>query len=130
MSWTRSARLEQDLRVTASRLRQIASPSELEQLPATLGSVFEDADQIQVDQAREMGLMTKSRLTTRARKIASALRRLDDGVYGLCAECGERIKPARLKALPEVETCIGCQDAIERWGRAQSTSQFWLDTAA
>lgn len=77
-----------------------------------------------------MGLMTKSRLITRVRKIASALRRLDDGVYGLCAECGESIKPARLKALPEIETCIGCQDAIERWGRAQSTSQFWLDTAA
>jgi RNA polymerase-binding transcription factor DksA len=32
-------------------------------------------------------------------------------------ECEERISPARLQALPEVQTCVRCQDRIERLGR-------------
>jgi RNA polymerase-binding transcription factor DksA len=32
-------------------------------------------------------------------------------------ECEEPIAPARLRALPEVLTCVRCQDRIERLGR-------------
>jgi DnaK suppressor protein len=42
---------------------------------------------------------------------------MDSGDYGTCVECGEPIKPARLMALPEVETCVACQEKIERFGR-------------
>jgi len=38
----------------------------------------------------------------------------DDGERLCCEECGEPIAPARLKALPEVTTCVRCQDRIER----------------
>jgi len=37
-----------------------------------------------------------------------ALARLDSGSYGICANCGEAIAPARLDALPAAELCIGC----------------------
>jgi DnaK suppressor protein len=42
---------------------------------------------------------------------------LNDGEYGQCVECGEAIAPARLRAMPEVPTCVTCQDRIERFGR-------------
>ncbi|MGH7278707.1 MAG: TraR/DksA family transcriptional regulator [Candidatus Rokuibacteriota bacterium] len=106
-------RLEHDLRLTVSRLRQIAGPDELEDLPASIGSIFDDADSIQVEQAREMGLMTKARLVQRANAIAAALRRLETGAYGVCVECSDTIKPARLLAMPEVQTCVPCQEEIE-----------------
>ena len=120
-------RLERELRMTASRLREISRPDELEELPASLGSIFDDVDKIQIDQTREMGLMTKGRLVQRANRLVGALKRLDVGSYGQCMECGDAIKPARLKALPEVETCLVCQDQLERLNRGSS---FWDKKAA
>jgi RNA polymerase-binding transcription factor DksA len=120
-------RLESELRTTASRLRVIARPDELEELPASLGSIFDDVDKIQIDQTREMGLMTKGRLVQRANRLVSAIKRLEAGSYGECVECGDTIKAARLKALPEVETCLVCQDQIERMSRGPG---FWDKKAA
>jgi DnaK suppressor protein len=34
--------------------------------------------------------------------------------HTLCADCGEEIEPARLKALPFAVRCIGCQAKKER----------------
>jgi DnaK suppressor protein len=107
-------RLEQELRTTMSRLRLVAGPSDLEDLPPSIGSIFDDSDNIQVEQAREMGLVTKARLIARVNKIAAALGRLDRDEYGLCVECGKPIVPARLRAMPEVATCVPCQEQLER----------------
>jgi RNA polymerase-binding transcription factor len=120
-------RLEKELKMTATRLREISRPDELEELPASLGSIFDDVDKIQIDQTREMGLMTKGRLVQRANRLVSALKRVEAGTYGECVECGDTIKAARLKALPEVETCLICQDQIERMSRG---SGFWNKKAA
>ena len=120
-------RLEKELKMTATRLREISRPDELEELPASLGSIFDDVDKIQIDQTREMGLMTKGRLVQRANRLVSALKRVEAGTYGECMECGDTIKAARLKALPEVETCLICQDQIERMSRGNG---FWDRKAA
>lgn len=47
-------------------------------------------------------------------RIVGALRRLDDGRYGACIECGIAIEAARLFALPETETCFECAEDVER----------------
>jgi DnaK suppressor protein len=44
----------------------------------------------------------------------AALRRLEQGVYGLCIDCGLEIDPARLQAGPSVARCIACQSKLER----------------
>src|SRR5690606_36479873 len=46
--------------------------------------------------------------TQRLADIAAALERLDAGTYGVCANCGEAIAPARLEARPYARTCISC----------------------
>lgn len=43
-------------------------------------------------------------------KITFALRRLDDGSYCNCANCGAPIPMARLMAKPSVSLCISCQE--------------------
>jgi DnaK suppressor protein len=53
--------------------------------------------------------------------LSAALDRLNEGQYGTCVECGEAIAPARLQALPEVQTCVRCQDRIERYGKQLAT---------
>jgi DnaK suppressor protein len=45
--------------------------------------------------------------------IDAALRRLDEGTYGECAECGTDIPAARLKALPFAVLCVNCQEQAE-----------------
>jgi DnaK suppressor protein len=46
-------------------------------------------------------------------KIDAALRRLDDGTYGDCFECGDEISEARLRALPFAVRCKDCEEARE-----------------
>ena len=47
-------------------------------------------------------------------QIATALRRVDAGTYGQCADCGERIDERRLRALPATPFCTACQAIHER----------------
>lgn len=49
--------------------------------------------------------------------IDKALVRLDEGVYGECEECGEKITDARLKAIPWAPLCIECQEEKEEIAR-------------
>lgn len=113
-------RLEQDLRVAVGRLRQAGGAAALEDLLGPAGEHLAYADEVDVIQAnerREIGFATRELLVERVNRIAAALERLDAGEYGQCVECGETIAPARLRALPEVTTCVRCQDRLERVGR-------------
>jgi len=46
-------------------------------------------------------------------QVNEALKRLDDGEYGICTECEEPIAEARLKALPYATLCIQCAEEAE-----------------
>jgi DnaK suppressor protein len=46
-------------------------------------------------------------------KVNEALRRLDEGTYGNCFECGDEIANARLRALPFAVRCKDCEEARE-----------------
>src|SRR5881628_868740 len=113
-------RLEQDLQAAVSRLRQMSGGVTVEEMPGAIGdnSPFADeVDEIQANERREIGFATRELLVGRVNRLSAALDRLNDGQYGTCVECEETISPARLRALPEVQTCVRCQDRIERLGR-------------
>ncbi len=44
-------------------------------------------------------------------QLTEAFRRLREGLFGECCECGEAIEPRRLAAIPEVPVCKSCEDA-------------------
>jgi DnaK suppressor protein len=46
-------------------------------------------------------------------KIDEALRRLEEGTYGNCFECGDEISEKRLRALPFAVRCKDCEEARE-----------------
>ena len=46
-------------------------------------------------------------------KIDVALRRLENGTYGQCFECGDDIAKARLMAIPFAVRCRDCEEARE-----------------
>ncbi len=43
-------------------------------------------------------------------QIDTALARIDEGSYGVCIKCQEKIPEKRLEALPYASTCINCSD--------------------
>jgi DnaK suppressor protein len=113
-------RLEQDLRAAVARLRQVGGAAALEDLLGASGEHWayaDEVDEIQANERREIGFATRELLVDRVNRITAALERLDNGEYGRCVECGENIAPARLQVLPEVQTCVRCQDRLERIGR-------------
>jgi DnaK suppressor protein len=56
--------------------------------------------------------------------IETALARIQNGTFGLCADCGDEINPRRLDALPWTPYCLRCQEALEQQdGRAHSPSE-------
>jgi DnaK suppressor protein len=51
-------------------------------------------------------------------EISAALRRIDDGTFGICEECGQPIPEARLQALPYTPYCVKCADTAGSSPRA------------
>jgi DnaK suppressor protein len=113
-------RIGRDLDIARSRLRQLGGAVTVVERPGTIGenSAFADeVDQVQVDASRDVGLATRDMLLERVHRLSAALDRLSEGEYGVCVECAEPIAPARLEAVPEVQTCVRCQAGLERLGR-------------
>jgi DnaK suppressor protein len=114
-------RLENELSHTVSRIRRMGGGVVLEEFPGAGENtpLADEVDLIQLNEDREMSFATRSMLVERANKLAEALERLRGGDYGTCQECEEPIAPARLRAMPEVTTCVRCQDRLERSKRLQ-----------
>lgn len=109
-------RLEQHLRMAVFRLRRIGGAVAVKELFGAIGdssSLADEVDVIQANESREIGFATRELLLERVNRLSEALDRLNRGEYGICAECGEPISRARLHAMPEVQTCVRCQDEIE-----------------
>src|SRR5262245_57755487 len=113
-------RLEEDLRTAVTRLRQMGGAVAVEELPGAPGDntpFADEVDEIQANERREIGFATRELLVDRINRLIGALDRVRDGEYGTCVECGEPIAPARLRVMPEVATCVRCQDRLERTSR-------------
>lgn len=109
-------RLEQELQDTTTRLRNDVTLALMEDgvfAAQDKRGIIDEVDGAQRAVECEMTLAARSRLRDRAHRLVGALERLREGRYGLCEECDEPIAPARLKALPEVTTCLSCQHRRE-----------------
>jgi DnaK suppressor protein len=56
----------------------------------------------------EFNLALKQSLEKKARSLEAALRKEEEGEYGLCKECGEPISEERLAILPHTTVCVKC----------------------
>lgn len=80
-----------------------------DQHPADLGTeMFE----------REKDLSILERIESELADVERALKRIDEGTYGLCEACGRQIAKARLEIKPEARFCVDDQAAAERETRA------------
>lgn len=47
-------------------------------------------------------------------QMERAMRRIDEGTYGVCESCGKQIPKARLQAFPQATLCVECKSREER----------------
>jgi RNA polymerase-binding transcription factor DksA len=68
-----------------------------------------EVDEPDDDRTEELDEMRRGEM----RRIRAALDRIDDGTYGTCTNCGQRIAEERLDALPATPFCSGCAAIVE-----------------
>ena len=103
------AELKEELDLQLERLEQSMRITE-----ESLGPV--ELDQTRVGRLSRMDEMQNQSLTKNLREreeiklalITEALRRVEDGTYGLCRECGGPIAFDRLFVYPEAPSCAAC----------------------
>src|SRR6187549_1088780 len=74
-----------------------------------LESARDVGDQALMDLDRELGISLMEMRNRRRQAIDEALTRLNEGTYGICAECGIEISERRLEAVPFAKLCVECQ---------------------
>ena len=70
-------------------------------------------DWAQADAERDLSIALEERESAELVAIDAALKRIADGSFGLCVDCGASIATARLHANPTALRCVGCQDKTE-----------------
>ena len=70
----------------------------------------EQIETVQLAGQREFAARTLERESRSLNQISAALKRLDDGEFGMCIDCEEPISPKRLAALPWAAYCLHCQE--------------------
>ncbi|MEZ4381455.1 MAG: TraR/DksA C4-type zinc finger protein [Nannocystaceae bacterium] len=75
---------------------------------------FDEVDQASSEYMQAFSFRLRGRERFLMDKIDLALRKLDEGIYGICEECEEPISIKRLQARPEAPLCIQCKEAQER----------------
>jgi DnaK suppressor protein len=70
-------------------------------------------DEIQAASQRTLAVCNLDREFNELRNARAALRRVEDGSFGICQECDEDIHPKRLAAVPWAPYCISCQQAVD-----------------
>jgi DnaK suppressor protein len=74
----------------------------------------DSAEQSTTDYSREFLFEYSNAQRRRLQMVEAALRRIEDGAFGICLVCGEAINPKRLRAVPWTQLCVSCQERLER----------------
>jgi len=88
-------------------------------------------DEIQAASQRALVVCNLDREFKQLRKARAALRRIQEGSFGICQECDQDVHPKRLAALPWATFCIRCQERIDgNLEEVQAPSRDLLGRAA
>ena len=103
---TRAAELELATRVSVSSI----PPEDL----------HDDTDHASAETVASIDNSLQERKTQELAKVKAAIKKLKNGTYGMCEECGEDIAEARLLAIPDAELCIFCAEVAHKKSQVKS----------
>jgi DnaK suppressor protein len=80
---------------------------EMRETPA---GVEDPIDEVTFSQSKATALEESTFAAGTLTEVEDALRRIDEGSYGRCLDCGREIEPARLAAVPWARYCLQDQE--------------------
>lgn len=89
----------------------------------------EEGDKSSSAASVSLSIKTKEGVTERIKDINAALQALEDGEYGICLKCGEKIPLKRLESCPWATLCTDCKtmedfEKKKRGGRASVIAEM------
>ncbi len=103
------SRLESEQKRLSEELEQLRAgvrPTEERREGSPFGKREEEAtESLELEKRLALEKQTRDYLAA----VEHALRKFEEGTYGLCEGCGQPIDPARLEALPQAKLCLSCK---------------------
>lgn len=104
-------RMAGDFDQVAEEVREEVNPGgNLSNAPVHLGDMASDRLNADIDVLETETVMLD--------EIDEALRRIKEGSFGVCADCGQTIPEERLEVIPYATRCVACAEKSESEGRA------------
>jgi len=85
--------------------------TEKDDFKGEIGDMYDHASN---ERERELTLLLGERERDKLAEIDAALERIEDGTFGICEECEEKIHSGRLKAMPFTTVCVNCKSKEEK----------------
>ena len=101
------AQLESDRDGIAAQLRDLGADVEGDRVDLDVEGGFADSAAATTERSEMLSLVEQ--LSGTYKDTLDALRKMDEGTYGLCERCGNPIAPERLEALPSARLCVRCK---------------------
>ena len=102
-------RLEDEKKRLLEELSQMdddARPTEVRREGSPFGKREEEAtESLELEKRLALEKQVRGHLA----EVEHALKKIEDGTYGLCDSCGEPIAANRLEALPQASLCVNCK---------------------
>lgn len=111
-------RLEEEYHALRASVREELLSADQNTYAVLADKVHDPGDASVADLLVDLEIAEIDRHVRDIQHIEAALRRLEDGRYGYCLECGDPIAVSRLQASPAVARCYDCQAEFERQGIA------------
>jgi len=103
------ARLEGERKRLTEEMKQLKStmrPADERREGSPFGKREEEATE---SYELERRLTLEKSIREQLASVEHALKKFEDGTYGLCDNCGKPIPPERLEALPQATLCLDCK---------------------
>ena len=103
------SRLQDEKKRLVAELEQLKAdirPAEMRREGSPFGKREEEASE---SFELEKRLALEKQIRGHLAEVEQALRKFEEGTYGLCDSCHQPIDPARLEALPQASLCLDCK---------------------
>ena len=107
-------KLDMRMRQLLDDIKREQQQSESERHREVAGAVSDTGDESVANLVTDLDAAEIDRDVREIREIEAALRRMKEGTYGVCLDCGEGIPSQRLLAEPSAARCIRCAERRER----------------
>jgi len=87
-------------------------------------TAIDEGDWAVVDISEDLSLRRLDSHRQLLRDIDECLRKIQEGTYGICEECGEEISQKRLNVLPTATLCIDCKENNEKMAALEQVTEI------